>query len=41
MLQKLAQSYRTEGDVERAGIILAKSFNILNNNLGYWEDDKK
>lgn len=41
MLQKLAQSYRNEGDVERAGIILAKSFNILNNNLGYWEDDKK
>ena len=41
MLQKLAQSYRNEGDVERAGIILAKSFNILNSNLGYWEDDKK
>lgn len=41
MLQKLAQSYRTEGDVERAGIILAKSFNVLNNDLGYWEDEKK
>ena len=41
ILNKLAQSYRNNDDVERAGIILAKSFNILKNNLGYWEDDKK
>ena len=41
MLQKLAHSYRKEGDVEKAGIILATSFNLLKNDLGYWEDDKK
>lgn len=41
MLQKLAHSYRKEGDIEKAAIILAQAFNNLDKNAPYRQDDIK
>lgn len=41
VLQKLAQSYRKEGEVEKAGILLAQSFNLLKTNEPYRQESIK
>lgn len=39
-LNNLAHSYYQSGEIEKAGVVLASSFNALNKDLGLWEDDK-
>lgn len=41
ILNNLAHSYHQNGEIEKAGIILAASLNELNKDLGFWEEDKK